>query len=449
MGKTESTRSALLVKPSRAQDARLQQGRRQRKSLSRSKLGEMTANRRHIKPLDVLLSATDGRLEKLLPLKYGRMCASPFAFFRGAVSIMAADLAKQPNTGIMVQLCGDAHVQNLGCYEGPDGRLIFDINDFDETISGPWEWDVKRMATSIMLAGRESNHSRAECIGAVEEFIESYQATVGQLADEPILVAARFQIRRTQKAQAVSAALSQARRANPLDLRAKYTITSGSRMYFKRIENLLWRVQGAERQQVLDGLELYRESLGEEQLHLFSFFVPVDVAFKVVGTGSVGLRDYVILMAGNGPEDPLFLQIKQEVDSIYAAYLKSSGYANQGRRVAEGQRKIQPLSDLLLGWTRIGEQDYLVRQLNDHKGSIDLKQLRGDGLNSLAIVAGELLGRGHSRSGDSLVIKSYIGSGDKVLKSLVHFAIEYANVTEVDFESFTRAIREGRIKIRH
>lgn len=449
MAKTASPRSKVVSqRPSQSQDARLQQGRNQRKTLSRSKLGDMNSERRRIKPLDLLLSATDGRLEKLLPLKYGRMSASPFAFFRGAVSIMAADLAKQPNTGIMVQLCGDAHVQNLGCYEGPDGRLIFDINDFDETIRGPWEWDVKRMATSIVLAGRESNHSRADCTRAVEEFIESYIATVEQLADEPILVAARFQIRRTQKAQAVSAALNQAQRANPLDLREKYTTVTGSRIHFKRIENTLWRVQGAERNQVLDSLDLYRESLGSEQLHLFNFFSPVDVAFKVVGTGSVGLRDYVVLMAGNGMRDPLFLQIKQEVESTYGSYLKQNGYANQGRRVAEGQRKIQPLSDLLLGWTRIGEQDYLVRQLNDHKGSIDLKQLRGDGLNSLAIVAGELLGRGHSRSGDPLIIKSYIGTGDKALKSLVDFAFEYANVTEADFESFTKGIREGRIKIR-
>ncbi len=449
MGKIASKRPAVLAdKPSRAQQARLQQGREQRKSLSRSKLGELNLNRRRNKPLDVLQSATEGRVEKLLPLKYGRMAGSPFAYFRGAVSIMAADLASQPNTGIMVQLCGDAHVQNLGCYAGPDGRLIFDINDFDETILGPWEWDVKRMATSIVLAGRESNHSRAECTGTVEEFIESYTGTVEQLADEPILAAARFQIRRTEKAQAVSAALNQAQRANPLDLREKYTTTAGTKVHFKRIENALWRVQGAERNQVLDSLDLYRESLGAEQLHLFNFFSPVDVAFKVVGTGSVGLRDYVILMAGNGTEDPLFLQVKQEVDSAYASYLKQSGYTNQGRRVAEGQRKIQPLSDLLLGWTRIGEQDYLVRQLNDHKGSIDLKHLRGDGLNSLAIVAGELLGRGHSRSGDPLIIKSYIGAGDKVLKSLAHFAIEYANVTEADFESFTKAIREGRIKIR-
>lgn len=448
MAQTAPARSSVLSKKaSPAQDTRLRLGRKQRESLNRSKLGELNPDKRRIKPLDVLLHADEGRLEKLLPLKYARMSASPFAFFRGAVSIMAADLAKQPNTAINVQLCGDAHVQNLGCYEGPDGRLVFDINDFDETIAGPWEWDVKRMATSLVLAGIECDHRRSECTTAVEEFIESYQNTIAELAEQPVLVAARFQIRRTKKAPAVSAAINQAQRADPLELRAKYITGSGSKIHFKRIENNLWRVQGAERAQVLASLTPYRQSLGAEQLHLFDFFTPVDVGFKVVGTGSVGLRDYVILMAGNGAKDPLFLQIKQEVESAYAPYLKRSSYANQGQRVAEGQRKIQPLSDLLLGWTRMGKQDFLVRQLNDHKGSIDLKQLRGEGLNSLAVIAGELLGRGHARSGDPLIIKSYIGSGDKVVKSLLHFALEYASITQSDFASFQKAIKEGRIKL--
>ena len=442
MAKAASARSSVPPQESSpAPNARLQQGRKQRESLNRSKLGELKPGKGRANPLEPLLAAERGRLHKLLPLKYGRMSASPFAFFRGAVSIMAADLASQSSTGINVQLCGDAHLQNLGCYGGPDGRLIFDINDFDATIIDPWEWDIKRMATSIVLAGRESNHSRSECVTAVERFIGSYQDTIEQLARMPILVAARFQIRRTKKAQAVSAAMQQAERANPLDLRAKYTATSRGKIRFKRIEHVLWRVTGAERDQVLHSLALYRRSLGAEPFHLFSFFTPVDVAFKVVGTGSVGLRDYIILMTGNGAEDPLFLQIKQEVNSAYAPFLKGSDYSNNGQRVAEGQRKIQPLSDLLLGWTRIDSQDFLVRQLNDHKGSIELDHLRGTGLGSLAIIAGELLGRGHSRSGDPLVIRSYIGSGDKVLKSLVHFAVEYANVTEADFESFTKSHR--------
>ncbi len=445
----DSAAGAAKTKYSAVQENRLQQGRKQRSVASRAKLGEIRAQKRGFKPLDVLLrTAAEDRLPALLPLKYGRMSASPFAFFRGAVSIMAADLAHAPHSGITVQLCGDAHLQNLGCYGAPDGRLVFDLNDFDETITGPWEWDVKRMAASIVLAGLASEHRHSECVSAVESLLHNYSVTIETLADEPILAAARYQIHRAKKVQAVSAALQQAERANPLDLVAKYTERGAKNsVRFKKIEHVLWRVNGKEKAQVLNSLDTYCRSLTPAQLHLFGFFRAVDVAFKVVGTGSVGLRDYVVLMEGNGPGDPLFLQIKQESRSAYAPYLKSLRFANQGQRVAEAQRKIQPLSDLLLGWTRIGKYDYLVRQLNDHKGSVDLNQLQGGGLNNLAAIAGELLARGHARSGDALMIKGYIGSGDKACKALVHYGTEYASITEADFETFKKAVKEERIKI--
>jgi uncharacterized protein (DUF2252 family) len=427
-----------------APEARLQQGRERRKAASRTQLGALDVHKRPFQPIDVLLAAAAGRVPKLLPIKYGRMSKSAFAFFRGAVSIMAADLASGPHTGIPVQLCGDAHLQNLGCYEAPDGRLVFDINDFDETIPGPWEWDVKRMAASIVLAGLESNHKRSQCSGAVEAFAVSYSATIEILAAQPVLVYARHQIHRAKRTQAVSAAIQQAQRANPYDLLAKYTDGAG---HFKKIENALWRLQGEKRSEVLGSLDLYRQSLAPDRLHLFEFFRPLDVGFKVVGTGSVGLRDYIVLMEGNGAGDPLFLQIKQEVDSAYAPYLKAGRFPNHGRRVAEGQRKVQPASDLLLGWTRIGDDDFVVRQLNDHKGSVDLTQLEADGLNGLAGVAGELLARGHARSGDPLSIRAYIGSGDKVAKAIVHYAIEYAGVAQADFELFKKAISEEKVKL--
>jgi uncharacterized protein (DUF2252 family) len=399
-------------------------------------------------PIELLLSATEGRVPALLPIKYARMSASPFAFFRGAVAIMAADLASQPHTDLIVQLCGDAHVQNLGSFEAPDARVVFDINDFDETVSGPWEWDVKRMAASIVLAGFESNHRQPACALAVESFAVSYCRWIEELAEEPILVAARHQIHRIAKVQAVSAALQQAQRATPADLLRKYTETgSRGQRHFKRVEHVLWRLRGKQRKDVLDALPFYRESLASESLHLFDFFETRDVAFKVVGTGSVGLRDYVVLMEGNGEEDPLFLQIKQEVASAYAPYLKGAHYSHQGQRVTEGQRKIQPQSDLLLGWTRIGEHDYLVRQLNDHKGSVDLTALTGNGLSSLSGVAGELLARGHARSGDALTIKGYIGSYDKVVKAIVHYALEYAALAQADFELFKKAVKEERVKV--
>jgi uncharacterized protein (DUF2252 family) len=421
-------------------EQRLKHGREQRKRVSRSKLGELDLRKRKFKPLDVLFGATEGRVPALLPLKYERMSASPFTFFRGAVSIMAADLASRPHSGLLVQLCGDAHVQNLGSFETPDGHLVFDINDFDETIPGPWEWDVKRMAASIVLAGSDAEHRKSSCESAVETFVTSYCSAIKVLAEEPILVAARHLIHRLTKEQAISAALKQAQRAKPLDLIKKYTEqSSGGQRRFRKIEHGLWRLRAEERRETVESLALYVQSLAPERFHLFEFFRQVDFAFKVVGTGSVGLRDYVVLMEGNGEEDPLFLQIKQEVKSTYAPYLKHVPYDHEGRRVAEGQRRIQPVSDLLLGWTRIGEHDFLVRQLNDHKGSIDLTNLRGAGLSGLAAVAGELLARGHARSGDALAIKGYIGVVDNVVKALVGYAMKYAELTNEDFAAFKRS----------
>jgi uncharacterized protein (DUF2252 family) len=428
-------------------EQRLARGCGQRQRLSRVKLGEVPSRKRNFDAVQLLLDATTGRVPALLPVKYLRMSASPFSFFRGAVAVMAADMAQEAHTGIFVQLCGDAHLQNLGSFETPDGRLVFDINDFDETIPGPWEWDVKRMAASIILAGFECGHRLAGCTSAVEAFAASYCSSIEEFAEQPILVAARHQIHRLAKAQAVSAALQQAARAKPPDLLKKYTETNANgQTRFRKIERILWRPQPARRKEVLNSLRLYRQSLAPERLHLFDFFQPLDVAFKVVGTGSVGLRDYVLLMAGNGPKDPLFLQIKQEEASAYTPYLKLPPYGHQGKRVAEGQRKVQAISDLLLGWTRIEDHDYLVRQLNDHKGSIDLRTLRDEGLDSLAVVAGELLARGHARSGDALEIKGYIGSGGKVLKSIVRYGLDYAAVTGGDFEAFKKAIEDSRVK---
>ena len=428
--------------------AALQAGRDKRKQLSRARLAELSKRKSDFDPVSELLKAAKGRLTKLLPLKYSRMSVSPFAFFRGSVSLMAADMAREPHTALTVQLCGDAHVQNLGCFEGPDGRLIFDINDFDETIPGPWEWDVKRMATSIVLAGSEAGHPPPSCAHALEAFASNYCASIEMLAEQPILTAARHQIHRVRGAEAISAAFVEAERATPCDLLKKYTEPGKKNQpRFKNIGHVIWRVGGGRGKEILGSLETYRQSLPPERLHLFNLFRPLDVGFKVVGTGSVGLRDYIVLMEGNGAGDPMFLQIKQEVRSAYAAYLKLPPYANQGQRVAEGQRRIQPLSDLLLGWTRIGDQDYLVRQLNDHKGGIDLEHLKGDGLAGLATIAGELLARGHARSGDALAIKGYIGAPEKVVKALVHYGREYASRAEEDYQVFRKAIQKGRIRV--
>ena len=443
-------RKSNASEPAQRREARLKEGRTRRESLSRKQLSQVHSRSRQFDSIKLLLQHDRERITKLLPLKYARMAVSPFAFYRGSVAIMAADLAAEPNTGIMVQLCGDAHVQNMGSFEAPDGRLVFDINDFDETIQGPWEWDVKRMAASLVLAGYESNHGRSTCMRAVEAFASSYCRLVEELAEESILVAARYQIRRIGKATPISAVLNQAERADPADLLKKYTEQSShGKCQFKKIANLLWRVVGKEKAGVIAALQPYRNRLAPERVHLFDFFKIEDVAFKVVGTGSVGLRDYVVLLFGNGDSDPLFLQIKQEVQSVYAPYLQKDKKPgeHEGRRVAEGQCRIQPLSDLMLGWTEWEGQHFLVRQLNDHKGSVDLGQLKEDGLGALATVAGELLARGHARSGDALKIKGYIGGPEKVIDALVTYGLDYAGQAQADFEQFQKAVRAGKIRV--
>ena len=427
---------------------RTQFGKSRREIVSRAAQAEWRAGGRSFHPIDVLRASAEGRVRQLLPIKYARMQVSPFAFFRGAVSIMAADLGYQPHSGLQVQLCGDAHVQNLGSFAAPDGKLVFDFNDFDETIRGPWEWDVKRMAASIVLAGDASAHDRPRCKAAAELFVESYCEAIRDFVNLPILQVARQQVHREQRIQPVHAALVQSQRARPADVLGKLTeLDTRGRPRFRNLQPLSWRVTGQRAKDVLHSLHAYRDCLGPERRHLFDLFQPVDVGFKIVGTGSVGLRDYVVLFQGNGKRDPMFLQIKQEVASAYAKFLPEGASTHAGRRVAEGQRAIQPISDLLLGWTTIGEHQYLVRQLNDHKGSIDLENLRRGGLESLAQVAGELMARGHARSGDACEIHGYCGSSVKIVRALRDFAIAYADQTQRDFAVFTAAIKSGKIKV--
>jgi len=422
----------------RSAKERAEFGKKQRRAVSRTVHCDLRSMERKFDPVELLLSAEEGRLPRLLPLKHSRMSVSPFAFFRGAVSIMAADLGRLPHTRLNVQLCGDAHVQNLGSFASLDGRLIFDLNDFDETIRGPWEWDVKRLATSIILAGREAKQSRTSRRAAAETFVASYCRSMAQFAHDPILQVARHCICREERIRPIHAALRQSERAKPIDLLKKLTRTDGrGQRRFRTAKPLFWRVTGQEASDVLAALRSYRECLSPERRNMFDL---------VVGTGSVGARDYVVLLEGNGRKDPLFLQLKQAMKSAYAAYLAGAAYVNEGRRVAEGQRAIQPVSDLLLGWTSFGGHDYLVRQLNDHKGSIGLKTLNSGGLGNLAIVAGELLARGHARSGDACAISGYCGTGAKIVKAVRDFASRYADQTEADYQLFWAAVKTNKIK---
>ncbi len=436
-------------------EERREAGQLRRKQMHRQDHGKIKIF--HRDPVALLEASARGRVPSLVALKYQLMSASAFGFFRGAAPIMAYDLSTLPNTGIAAQLCGDAHVRNFGAFAAPDGRLIFDINDFDETTRGPFEWDVKRLATSLVLAGMDIGSKASQREPAVLAAAETYRRMIATLATMPVIVAARYLVHGLHRVVPVSRVLLKAERATPQHTLDSLTIPvsdskteskaakplAGDRI-FKEHKPLLTRVTGAKAREVLASLTEYGESLLPERRHFLSFYQPMDVAFKVVGTGSVGLRDYVIYFQGNGPGDPLFLQIKEEARSAYEPYLQSSsggptGPRHQGQRVAEGQRAMQLQSDPFLGWTTIGNRDYLVRQLNDYKGSLDLTELKGQGLIEYGQVCGELLARGHARSADACIIAGYIGNGKRFDEAVLEFAEAYAEQTQKDWHALLKS----------
>jgi len=423
-------------------------GQARRKQVGRQEHCQHNPKARTTPTLTLLERSMRGRVPALIKLKYELMTESPFAYFRGAVPVMAADLSLLPNAGILSQLCGDAHVRNLGAFAAPDGRLVFDINDFDETIHGPFEWDLKRMAASLTLAGRASGHKDSGARDAVVQCIERYCAKMRVFAEMPRLEVGHYQVHRLSSVEPVHEALLKAERATPLHTLEQLTEPAsnkpGAPRRFKEQKPTLTRVTGAQAEAVLASLGHYRQMLEPQRQHLLTFYRPVDVAFKVVGTGSVGLRDYCVYFEGNGPADPLFLQIKEEPASGYAPYLPDAHPdAHNGKRVADGQRAMQLQSDPFLGWTHIGARQYLVRQLNDHKGSIDLADMAGGGLQAYAEVCGELLARGHARSGDPQVITGYLGAGDGFAEALGKFGSCYADQTVKDWEELRRARKAG------
>jgi uncharacterized protein (DUF2252 family) len=403
------------------------------------------AKQRAFDVVDLLREANRQRIAKLLPLKYGAMAVSPFGFFRGAVPLMAADLAALPRTGLAAQICGDAHVRNLGAFEAPDGRLIFDINDFDETMVGPWEWDVKRMSASLVLAGREAGNTDKQCKAAVVAFVESYREAMRRFSEMSVIDLARFQISRVLSP--VRSVLRTAEQATPQHNLEKLTVLENGKHRFREQKPMRFHLPQVECDAVIASLRSYAKTLLPHLAHFFSHYSPEDVVFRVVGTGSIGLRDYVVLMFACAISDPIFIQIKEEPKSAYAPYLAASLVpAHQGERVTAGQRAMQMQSDIFLGWTSINGRDYVVRQLRDHKAGIEDDDLKGDGLVQYARMAGELLSKGHARSGDACAISGYLGNSDRCDRAMAGFGITYANQTVKDWEALRRAIRLGKVK---
>jgi len=435
---SRSSRTPLLASPRDRYTA----GRRLRNRLPRRAhdvWDHVDPTPERFKPLDLV---NKGRLPQLLPEKDKRMRASAFAFFRGAAALMAADLARTPNTGIRVQICGDAHVRNLGAYEALDGSLVFDINDFDETVPGPWEWDMKRLSTSLVLAGEESGVSAADCEASVCAFVRSYRAFLRKFATMRFATLSRYRITRRERTPLLDKIFGEAQRVTPMRNLEKLTTQRGGHVRFHDRSPLLEHVSSRVASEVLHALGPYASTLVASRRRTFERYRPVDVAFKLVGTGSVGTRDFVVLMFGNGPKDPLFIQVKQELPSCYTPYLRPAvRVAHEGQRVAEGQQMMQTLSDPFLGYTRFGGHDYLVRQLADHKAALDPAKLTGRTLGEFATLCGEVLAKGHARSGDAALLAGYAGKAPKLDRAIAGFAVAYADQVRADFKLFCRLRR--------
>jgi uncharacterized protein (DUF2252 family) len=417
----------------------------------RSLHGEWTIDRERAGFLAALAASVSGRRADLLPIRWGRMAASPFGFFRGAASLFAADVGPLATCGLEVQACGDAHLLNLGAYAAPDGHLVFDLNDFDETCRGPFEWDLKRLAASIVVGGRHAGLGDGACARAGSAMVRSYREALGRFAPMRVLALARHEISRRSGRRPLAQIFARAARNTPAQLLARVTErTRDGRARFRTERPLLRRIEPAASLPVLAALGPYRETLGLGRQQILDRYEAADVAFKVVGTGSVGVEVYLVLLYGNGPDDPLFLQLKEEDASCWRPFLGAAGDGrdrpHQGRRAAEGQLRTQTVADPFLGWTRIGTKDFLVRQWSDHKASLDVRLLDPDTIAEYAALCGEVLAKAHARTGDAAMLAGYCGRGDALDRALARFALAYADQAEADHARLRKAIRAGRLR---
>lgn len=421
-------------------------------------------------PVALLLTQAEGRVPELVPIRHGRMLMSPFTFYRGAALIMAADLAEAPATGLSVQLCGDAHLSNFGAYASPERRLVFDINDFDETLPGPFEWDVKRLATSFVVAGRDNGFSSKQCREVVSTAVLSYREAMREFAGQTILsvwyarldieeLVTRYKATVSSKGlRAVEGRLAKAYTRNSLQAIGKLTTAAGDG--HRRITSdpplvvpMNELVDGAVvLEQLQDLVARYRETLQPDRRHLLDHFRLTDVAHKVVGVGSVGTRAWIMLFESTVADEALLLQAKQAGPSVLSSYVDPSANPNEGERVVAGQRLMQAASDIFLGWMRAdtadGEQDYYVRQLRDWKLSADIETLNPEAMTLYARLCGWTLARAHARSGDRFALSAYLGKSPRFDQAVTTFATTYAEQNVRDHQTFTNAVGSSRVQAR-
>jgi len=463
---------APVPHPSAAE--RAAQGKQARKKVPRSQLGEWDLSHRTAEPLALLEQQATTRVQDLVPIRYGRMAVSPFTFYRGAAAVMASDLAAASRSGLEVQLCGDAHLANLGGFASPERSLVFDLNDFDETLPGPFEWDVKRLVASFEVAARHRELSDKALKNLTLAVGRSYRVAMRTFSgmsnldtwyaqlDIPTVVAQWGEEVTNQTLKNLQRTVTRAQSKDRLRALAKLTRDvdgeprlSSDPPLLVPIEEVFSEVD-AERIQttIRDALRSYRRTLSGDRRHLLESYRLVDLARKVVGVGSVGMRAWVALLIGRDNDDPLFLQIKEAEASVLEPFLKKSKFSNHGQRVVEGQRRMQSSSDIFLGWQRVEAleasdgrmHDYYMRQLWDWKASANLETMTLEGFGYYAQICGWTLARAHARSGDRIAIDAYLGSSDGFDRAMAAFATAYADQNERDHAALTTAIATGAIE---
>ena len=464
-------RDATVEVPHLSVAERVARGRAARAEVPRSSHASFEPAAHRPDPVQVLEDQAQTRVPELVPIRYGRMLVSPFTFYRGAAMIMAGDLAATPRSGLTVQCCGDAHLSNFGVFASPERRLVFDVNDFDETLPGPWEWDVKRLAASMLIAARDNEFAVKHQDQIVLDTVEGYRTAMAEFAGMTNLdvwyahldietalaeLGSQLQprqVKRTEKA------LAKARTRDSMSAFSKLTHVVDGQPRIAAEPPLIVPIddleEDSERDEMFDflhrQLRSYRESLPHERRVLLEQFRLTDFARKVVGVGSVGTRAWIALMLGRDGQDPLFLQMKEAEASVLEEYLGQSEFANHGERVVTGQRLMQASSDIFLGWLHVPSgldgrpRDFYGRQLRDWKGSAEIERMVPRGLAQYGRLCGWTLARGHARSGDRIAIASYLGKGAAFDRAIVQFSRAYADQNERDYQALLAAVKSGRI----
>jgi uncharacterized protein (DUF2252 family) len=447
-------RFASLRRPAPPRSQRYDLGRSLRERAHRSDLGAWSPPPDRRDPVRQTADAHTGRLPGLIPVRVGRMVASPYAFLRGSAGIMADDFARLPRTGITPVICGDAHLGNFGFYASPERELVFDLNDFDEAHPGPWEWDLRRLVVSVYVAGRQNGFREGACGDAVVHCVEEYRDQIGQLAERPLLARSfdRLDVDRLRAAASrasfrdeIDRAARRARRRTSDRALPRFTEQRDGTARLVEEPPLITRPEPADVDRLAEALDGYLRTLPPHWARILGGYRIVDIAHKVVGVGSVGLRAYVALCEGSSPDDVLFLQLKQARRSVVAPHLHGDAawHRHQGQRVVEYQQALQTVSDPLLGWTTVGDLQFYVRQFRDMKGAILVEDMSAGALADYAGICGYLLAKSHARTSGASMIAGYAGTSDKLAQALCRFARAYADQVESDHARLVEAVRRG------